>query len=166
MEHMYRSAPLVQLATLVTAALAADVLEPPPGVEQKLEVFADGVQVYACEAKDGKYVWAFRQPEAALFDARGRQVGTHGKGPTWSFYDGSSLTGEVIGKAASPRSGAVPWLLLAVKPHDGSGALGSVAFIRRTDTTGGVEPAEGCDVSHAGDVARMRYSATYQFLGK
>ena len=42
-----------------------------------LEVVADGVQIYTCEAKDGGFAWSFKAPEANLFDKQGRQVGTH-----------------------------------------------------------------------------------------
>ena len=61
--------------------------------------------------------------------------------------------------------GAIPWLLLEVKRHARAGSLAAVATIRRADTKGGAAPTTGCDASHLGEQARMRYSATYQFFG-
>lgn len=136
---------------------------PPPGAKHLLDAFADGVQIYVCAVKDGSATWAFKQPEAALFDARGRQIGTHGGGPAWRFFDGSSVTGELIAKESAPEKGAIPFLLLRVKAHEGSGVLVPAAFIRRIGTKGGVAPSQPCA---EGEVARMRYSATYQFFSK
>jgi len=53
----------------------------------------------------------------------------------------------------------------AAKAHEGQGILADVAFIRRIDTKGGVAPTTGCDAGHISEPERMRYSATYQFLG-
>jgi hypothetical protein len=148
------------------AARAGDGLTIPHGAELIFELGADGVQIYSCEAKDGHFSWTFTEPEAALFDVHGRQIGTHGRGPTWTFFDGSSVVGDVTGKEPAPQKDNIPWLLLTVKSHVGSGKSSNVAFIRRVDTRGGVPPADGCDATHNGEVARMRYSATYQFFAK
>jgi hypothetical protein len=145
-------------------ANAGDGLEPPPGSELILQLGADGVQIYACEAKGDSYTWMFQAPEAALFDAHDRQVGSHGKGPMWTLFDGSTIIGEVTAKEPAPLASDIPWLLLGVKSHAGTGLLSNAAFIRRIDTKGGVAPATGCDGAHTGEVARMRYSATYQFF--
>jgi Protein of unknown function (DUF3455) len=137
---------------------------PPQGSALLLEAVADGVQIYACEAKAGGFDWAFKAPEANLFDVQGRQIGTHFAGPTWKLSDGSAVVGEVTAKADAPEPGAIQWLLLRTKSHEGSGKLSEVAYIRRTDTKGGVVPRTGCDASHVSEQARVRYSATYQFL--
>ena len=146
-------------------AHAADELVPPPqGAPLLLEVAADGVQVYACEAKDQGFTWTFKAPEANLFDKQGLQVGTHFAGPTWKMDDGSAIIGEVIAKADAPASDAIQWLLLRTKSHEGSGVLSRADFIRRTDTKGGVAPKTRCDARGASPQARMRYSAIYQFF--
>jgi hypothetical protein len=146
-------------------AHAADELVPPPkGAPLLLELEADGVQIYACEAKDQGVAWLFKAPEANLFDRQGRQVGTHFAGPTWKLSD-SAVVGEVVGRADAPLAGAIPWLLLKAKSHEGSGVLSTVAFIRRADTKGGAAPTAGCDSAHKGELARVRYSALYQFFG-
>jgi hypothetical protein len=157
---------LAALSCLAGGAWAQEPLAPPSGAKQLLELGADGVQVYVCEAKDQGFAWVFQEPAAVLFDAQGRQVGTHFKGPTWTLADSSSATGEVIGKQAAPQSGAIPWLLLKVKTHEGAGRLSDAAFIRRVETKCCAEPAGGCDATHNGETARIRYSATYQFFGQ
>jgi hypothetical protein len=139
---------------------------PPAGAVALFEVVADGVQIYACEAatRERDPVWVFRGPEAALFDASGRQVGTHGTGPHWRLADGSAAVGVVAANAPAPRSGAIPWLLLRATPEAAApapaGRLREAAWIRRFDTEGGVAPAGRCE---PGDTARMRYTARYSF---
>ena len=147
-------------------AVSADQTEiaPPQGSALLLEAVADGVQIYSCEAKGNLFEWAFKAPEANLFDKQGRQIGTHFAGPTWKMADGSAIAGEVIAKADAPEKGAVQWLLLRAKSHQGQGILADAAFIRRTDTKGGVAPTAGCDANHVSEQVRMRYSAIYQFF--
>jgi len=155
------------IATLLasTVAYAADELVPAPkGAPLLLEVQADGVQIYTCDPKDQGFAWAFKAPEANLFDKQNRQIGTHFAGPAWKIGD-STVVGEVAARADAPASGAIPWLLLKAKSHEGSGTLSTVAFIRRINTKGGNAPAGGCDAAHKGEQARMRYDALYQFFG-
>jgi hypothetical protein len=140
-------------------------LVPPPGdATLLLKLAADGVQIYVCEMKDGRTDWAFKAPEAMLFDRDGRQVGTHFGGPTWKLDDGFAVVGEVMSRADAPEAGAIPWLLLRAKSHEGSGALSRVAYIRRAETKRGAAPRAACDPGQASP-ARMRYSAIYQFFG-
>ena len=156
---------LIAIFALSGPALAADELVPAPnGAPLVLEVEADGVQIYTCEAKDQGFAWVFKAPEANLFDNQNRQIGTHFAGPSWKMSDGA-VVGETVGRADAPRSGAIPWLLLKAKSHEGSGALSTVAFIRRINTKGGAAPVGGCDAAHKGEEARMRYDALYQFFG-
>lgn len=138
---------------------------PPKGSTPLLEVRADGVQIYRCEGKPEGFEWKFKAVEANLFDDQGRQIGTHSGGPTWKMDDGSAVVGEVVARADASAPGAIQWLLLRAKSHEGMGTLSRAAFIRRTDTEGGVAPKTGCDTSHLSQQARMRYSAIYQFFG-
>jgi hypothetical protein len=157
---------LVAALLVAGAAQAAEPLVPPPqGAPLLFEAAADGVQIYACEAKGSAFAWTFKAPEANLFDKQGLQIATHFAGPTWKTSDGSTVVGEVVASAPAPASGAVPWLLLRAKSHGGTGALSAVAFVRRAETKGGAAPATGCDAAHGGAQARMRYSALYQFYG-
>jgi uncharacterized protein DUF3455 len=158
----------VAAALILVGAGAADAqeraLDPPKGARLVLEAFADGVQIYACEAKDQGFAWVFKSPEAVLFDRDGRQIGTHFAGPTWKTADGAAVVGEVAARADSPAEDAIPWLLLRAKSHEGKGALAEAAFIRRIKTKGGVAPRAPCDASRVAEQARMRYSSTYQFF--
>ena len=166
MKHLAYGIAAVMLIGTGGSAAGADqaAVAPPEGLGLVLELFADGVQIYTCDPKDGGYGWSFNAPDANLFDKQGRQVGTHFSGPAWNLDDGSGVTGEVVAKADAPEPGAIQWLLLRVKSHQGSGALSAVTYIRRTDTKGGVPPGTGCDARHLSEQARMRYSATYQFF--
>jgi hypothetical protein len=156
---------VVAAVAMAGVAHAADPLVPPPqGAPLLLEAAADGVQIYTCEAKGQGFEWVFKAPEANLFDKQGLQIGTHFAGPTWKT-GGGSVAGEIVARADAPASGAIAWLLLSAKSHEGSGVLSAVAFIRRADTKGGVAPAAGCDAAHRDAQARVRYSALYQFFG-
>jgi hypothetical protein len=119
---------------------------------------------YTCEAQGNLFEWSFKAPEANLFDKQGRQIGTHFAGPSWKMADGSAIVGELIGKADAPEKHAIQWLLLRAKTHEGQGILADAAFIRRTDTKGGVAPTTVCDAGHISEQARIRYSAIYQFF--
>ena len=159
------------LSALFGSAMAQDASAPPSGARKLFEFRADGVQIYVCKRKDEalkeqNFAWVFDAPEAVLFNADGKQAGTHFKGPAWKLIDGSSVTGEVSAKQPSPKQGSIPWLLLKVKSHQGTGALDAVTIIRRVDTDGGTEPAGGCDTTHTGETVRVPYSATYQFFGQ
>ncbi|MBV9203732.1 MAG: DUF3455 domain-containing protein [Alphaproteobacteria bacterium] len=148
----------------LTAGADQAAVAPPQGSTPLLELVADGVQIYTCETKEGGFTWSFKAPEANLFDIQGRQVGAHFAGPTWKLEDGSEAVGEVVAKADAPEPQAIQWLLLRAKSHQGSGALSAVAYIRRTETKGGVAPSTGCDAGHLSQQARVRYSAVYQFF--
>lgn len=153
--------PFGLLAVVLAAPVAAQPVSPPAGSRPLIEAVADGVQVYACTQRDTGPAWVFQAPEATLFDAAGRQVGTHGAGPHWQWQDGSRVTGAVVANAPAPKPGAIPWLLLRATPTDVPGALRAVAWVRRFDTVGGLPPADGCDAARLGQTARMRYTAGY-----
>lgn len=158
------------LTVLAGPTLAQDPLEPPTGARKLLEFSARGVQIYICrktadQAGNAVFAWVFEAPEAVLLDASGAQAGTHSKGPSWALKDGSAVTGEVIAKAPAPEPGAIPWLLLKVTSHKGTGGLDGASFIRRVNTSGGVAPQAVCDDAHEGSAASVSYTATYQFFG-
>jgi Protein of unknown function (DUF3455) len=163
--RMFLAAACGALLAATSPARAEDsALAPPAGTALLLRVVADGVQIYACEVTDTGRGWVFKAPEAALFDSGGRQIGTHFAGPTWKLADGSAVVGELAARADAPEAGAIPWLLLRAKSHDGgAGTLANAAFIRRIDTKGGAAPKTGCEAAHIGQQARMRYSAVYEF---
>ena len=92
---------LVVLGTLPARADETAVV-PPATASLLVEARADGVQIYACENADKGPQWVFKAPEANLFDAEGRQIGTHFAGPSWKLADGSEITGSPVAKADAP----------------------------------------------------------------
>jgi len=124
----------------------------------------DGVQIYDCAQAGGRYAWTLRQPDAVLTDAGGHVSGHHGAGPSWTATDGSRVVGHVLTTIPAPRPGAIPWLVLQATKHDSCGALAGVSYVLRTETVGGVAPADGCSHDQAGAVVSVPYQANYSFL--
>ena len=158
------------LALAVVIALAAapppSELSVPADASLSLRAQGRGVQIYVCEAKpdqSGQYGWRFVAPEADLFGPGGEKIGRHYAGPTWEGLDGGKVVGDVRAKASSPDPSAIDWLLLSAKSASGAGVLGRTRYVRRVDTVGGKAPADGCSAVHAGEAARVTYSATYEF---
>ena len=94
------------LASVIGATAEEQRVPAPPGAKLLLEVAAQGVQIYTCEKATDGYHWVFIAPDAVLFDAAGRQIGTHFAGPTWQSEDGSKIVGEVVGRR--PRRSHTP----------------------------------------------------------
>ena len=151
------------------AATIADVpeaLKVQANEKLSLEAHATGVQIYECKAsKDDplKFEWAFKAPEAELFDSAGKRIGKHYAGPTWESNDGSKVVGEVKAKDAGPDANAIPWLLLSAKSTTGEGVFAHTQSIQRLHTVGGKAPADGCNQALMGKEARVPYKATYFF---
>jgi hypothetical protein len=142
----------------------AAALRPPVGQSLYLEALATGVQIYECSQKpDSSYEWAFKAPEASLADRSGHPLGKHYAGPTWEATDGSTVVGEVKAKDPGPRSSAIPWLLLAAKTNTGSGTFSAARSVQRIATEGGLAPSEACTAANLKQVARVPYTATYDF---
>ena len=163
-------------AIVCLALLAGCATSKAPVVPENLAVLADqllsletqatGVQIYECKAsKDnpGRLEWAFRAPQAELFDNAGSKIGKHYAGPTWESNDGSKVVGEVKGRDNGPDANAIPWLLLSAKSNSGSGVFSRTQSIQRLHTVGGKAPAEGCSQAQAGTELRVPYKATYYF---
>lgn len=126
---------------------------------------AKGFQVYESRAKKddpSKFEWALKGPEADLFDEQGKKIGRHYAGPTWESVDGSKVVAELKGKVDAKEAGAVPWLLLSAKTHEGSGVFSAVTYIQRINTTGGKAPAK-CEEKSAGKEFKSPYTAVYYF---
>lgn len=146
------------------AAPAADATAAPAGAVVVTTVIGSGVQIYACQVQDEKPQWVFQSPAADLFDPQTRQrVGVHAAGPSWTWADGSALTGTVKAKQASPDVNAIPWLLLEVHSTGSDGMLSHVAWVRRSETQAGQAPATGCDASQVGTKINVPYQARYTF---
>jgi hypothetical protein len=135
-----------------------DNLKAPAGTTLVIQANASGDQIYVCDGSS----WTFSRPDARLFDASGKQIGSHFAGPTWEWSDGSRVTGKAIANS-TPDPESVPWLLLEAKGHEGNGLLSSVTTIQRIETKGGKAPAAGCDAEHKGQEMRVHYTAIYRF---
>src|ERR1700709_521738 len=98
---------LVLLVFATLSAHAQDATLPPAGAQVRYTVNGVGVQIYACKAT-GK--WVLQEPQADLIDPKTKaHVGTHSKGPIWTWSDGSILLGEVLHQ--QPSATSIPWLL-------------------------------------------------------
>jgi len=160
------------ISVIAAAALAAAQAVVPPGLavpsDAVLTLRAEGrgMQIYVCAAKPNlpdAYDWAFKAPEANLFDAGGHRIGRHYAGPMWEDLTGVKVIGRVIAKAPSPEPNAVDWLLLIAKSSPGGGPLAQTRYVQRVRTAGGLPPAGACSWSNLGVEIDVPYSAEYDF---
>ena len=162
------------LAVLLVAAVAGlslstaaqdipEQLRPPANEQLLLQVHAKGDQVYICGGAAAQFNWTLKAPDAQLFDEKGKSFGRHFAGPSWEANDGSRVVGKAVANSPSPDANSIPWLLVTVVSHDGSGALSRVTTIQRLNTSGGKAPTSGCDASHLNQEVRVSYSADYRF---
>jgi hypothetical protein len=138
-------------------------IQAPANEQLLLQVHAKGDQVYACMSVPAQFAWTLKAPDAQLFDKDGKPFGKHFAGPSWEASDGSRVTGKAVANAPSPDADSIPWLLVNIVSHDGSGVLSRATTIQRLNTKGGKAPATGCDAAHAGQEVRVPYSADYLF---
>jgi hypothetical protein len=140
-----------------------DAIKPAADLSVYLTVPADGVQIYVARKNDaGAIAWAFKGPEAKLFYAQGKQIGTHYAGPTWDGNDGGKVVGAMKASAPSPSGNAIPWLLIDIKSTAGEGQFTRAKAILRVETSGGTMPSE--PPAAEGAEVRVPYTATYLFL--
>jgi len=140
---------------LVPPQTAPTSIEAPPGAKRLLEATGDGAQVYTCTDAH----WVLKAPDAKLLDAQGNIIGTHFAGPTWRLNDGSEVKGKLIASQPAPDGKSIPWLLVVAVPASQTGKFASVAYIRRTETSGGAAPKEACT---SGELP-VPYTAKYSF---
>ena len=153
----------VGLSLSTAAQEAPPQLQPPANEQLLLQVHAKGDQVYTCKSDAAQFSWTLKAPDAQLFDKNGKPFGKHFAGPSWEASDGSRVTGKAVANSPSPDADSIPWLLVSVVSHEGSGVLSRVTSIQRLNTKGGKAPASGCDASHADQELRVPYSADYRF---
>lgn len=138
-------------------------IQPPANEQLLLLVHAKGDQVYTCKGDAAQAAWTLKAPDAQLFDQDGKPFGKHFAGPSWEASDGSRVTGKAVANVPSPDTDSIPWLLLNIVGHEGSGVLSRATSIQRINTKGGKAPGTGCDAAHAGQEVRVAYSADYLF---
>jgi hypothetical protein len=138
-------------------------LQPPAGEQLLIQVHAKGDQVYICKEGATEFSWGLKAPDAQLFDKDGKPFGKHFAGPSWEANDGSRVTGKAVANVPSPDADSIPWLLVNVVSHEGSGVLSRATSILRLNTKGGKAPTSGCASVSAGKEVRVPYSADYLF---
>jgi hypothetical protein len=167
-----RALPVYLIAVAVSIAAihaqhAGGSIDPPEGARAVLQAKGDGVQIYVCTAGNDGPRWVLKAPDAKLLDAAGKTIGSHFAGPTWRLEDGSQVQGELIASQPAPQANSVAWLLLRAKAGTATGTLAEVAFIRRTETHGGVATESSCANSHSvGNTVRIPYTAAYTFYAE
>ena len=150
------------ITTAITSSLHAAQLQQHTAEAVPVQSLkGDGVQVYTCDQAGGTWQWRLKSPEARLSDDHGNVVGSHFAGPTWKLNDGSEVVGKMQTSTSHP--GTIPGLMLVVTSNSGKGKLAEVTTVQRSETTGGLAPASGCDATHAGQEARVPYTARYTF---
>jgi Protein of unknown function (DUF3455) len=169
---------LARLAPLTLLALAAaaqsqtipapdvpDPIKAPPGERVVLRTQASGVQIYVCgHAADGAPQWTLKGPEAVLHDEAGHLVGHHSAGPTWTYKDGSAVSGKAVAHVDALDPNAIPWLRVEVTSHVGKGLFEHVTTVQRIRTRGGEPPqAASCTPANQYEESRVPYSADYYF---
>ena len=144
-----------------------DILNVPNGQQLFFKASAQGAQIYVCQQKSADYPlhyeWTLKAPDAVLFNQKGQPLGKHYGGPTWESNDGSKVMAIVKSKLDAPEKGAIPWLLLKARSHEGKGVFRLTTWIQRVNTTGGKAPAQGCDESSKDREVRVNYTADYLF---
>lgn len=143
-------------------------IQAPAGEQVVLVAHAAGSQIYTCQpGTDGKFAWTLKAPDAELRDAKGATIGRHYAGPTWKDNDGSEVTGKAAARADAPEPDSIPWLLVTVTGHTGSGVLSQVTSIQRIHTKGGQPPAaDTCIAAKKDSETRSSYTADYYFYAK
>ena len=141
--------------------LIPDIIKPPAGSQLVgAYLVAKGTQNYTCVVPAGATTGAYTGasvPEAQLIGTGGRLH--HFAGPSWqSVRDGSLVTAAKV--ESSPRTGAIPELLLKVTSHSGEGVLSRADYINRLRTSGGVAPTGSCT---AGQTVSVPYGSVYVF---
>jgi hypothetical protein len=151
------------LSLLVAAQQIPPQIQAPANEQLLFQVHAKGDQIYSCKGDGTQFSWTLKAPDAQLFDKSGKAFGKHFAGPSWEANDGSRVTGKAVANAPSPDADSIPWLLVNILTHEGTGVLSRATSIQRINTKGGKAPASGCEASHTGQEVRVPYEADYLF---
>ena len=131
----------------------------PEGNKLAFHVYAKGVQVYRWNG----VAWDLVAPVASLYAEPNYfgEVGLHYVGPHWESKSGSKVkAARVPGTGCTPDSSAVAWLLLKATENSGPGIFARTTYVQRTNTTGGLAPAEPGLLN---ELREVPYTAEYYF---
>ena len=141
----------------------------PKGNTRVATFFAEGVQKYKARIKPGSIPetleWTFVAPQADLYDAMNKFVGTHSAGPNWQLTGGADV---IIAQAyappktaPSPDPSSIDWLLLMPKTGTTpTGIFAPVSYIQRIATKGGKAPLTA--PASANETVDVKYKAVYR----
>jgi Protein of unknown function (DUF3455) len=133
-----------------------DAVKVPSGNKLASSFEGQGAQIYQCTNN----LWALLQPAAIISD-KGNPVALHSKGPVWiSTVDGSEVSATPVPNAIVNHDDAIAELLLKATENHGAGQFGSVTYIQRLATKGGLAPKGPCAY---GTRVSIPYSAFYLF---
>jgi Protein of unknown function (DUF3455) len=133
-----------------------DAVAVPSGNKLAGSFEGQGEQIYQCTNDS----WALSQPAAIISD-NGNPIALHSKGPVWiSTVDGSEVGATPVPGAIVNHDDAIPELLLKATENHGAGKFGSVTYIQRLATKGGLAPKGPCA---DGTRVSIPYSAFYLF---
>lgn len=133
----------------------------PADHEPVLTLGARGVQIFRCERHGNEMSWAFRQPEAELFDASGKTVGRHGASFSFEHGDGSRLLSTVVAYDEASNPNDLRWLLMTTRSF-GKGVLDGITHVQRVNTVGGMPPPR-CEAPQLGQLLRVDFKADFVF---
>lgn len=171
----YIGSPAQQIAASEQLVIPAAVDLPPThpgGYTRVATYYAKGVQKYRAQVRAGSnpvtYEWVLVAPDAKLYDATNRKVGTHMAGPCWEISPQDSIFAQHFSPARtspSPDANAVDWLLLMPKAgKTPTGIFADVDYIQRIATQGGKAPSTL--PKNANETAEVKYTAIYRFTRK
>jgi hypothetical protein len=134
-----------------------DAVKVPSGNKLAGSFEGHGEQIYQCTNNS----WTLLEPAAIISD-NGNPIALHTKGPVWiSTVDGSEVSATQVPNAMVQHDDAIPELLLKATENHGAGQFGSVTYVQRLATKGGLAPKGGPCTNGARDSAP--YSASYLF---
>jgi hypothetical protein len=133
-----------------------DALKVPSGNKLAGSFEGYGQQIYQCTNN----TWTLSEPAAIISD-HGNPIAVHSKGPVWmSTVDGSEVSATQVSNAVVNHNDAIPELLLKANENHGGGEFGSVTYVQRLATKGGLAPKGRCT---DGNRHSAQYSASYLF---
>lgn len=168
----YNGSPAQQIEASEQMAIPETVALPAahPGTFTRVATYyAKGVQKYKAQAKPGTmpvvYEWVLTGPDAKLYDATNKKVGSHGTGPFWEVSPQDSIFAQHFTPARtspSPEVNTVDWLMLMPKVgRTPTGIFKDVDYIQRIATQGGKAPAT--PPASADATTEVKYTAIYRF---
>lgn len=170
----YPNSPAGQIEASENVVLPAPVTLPanePAGNSRVATYYAKGVQKYKAQPKAADpsvFEWVFVAPDAKLYDATNKKVGSHGAGPHWTLSQLDSIFAQHFAPARtapSPNPGSIDWLLLMTKVGTTpTGVFAEVDYIQRIATEGGKAPADA--PKSAKETVDVPYTAIYRFSKK